>query len=130
MSDIEIILAILAFIPLYLDLAVRFWKRDKINFLILRVHTESRKPIESSWTIRILHPNRAIEKCSVFVDGVKIPWSGNPNELRYEGVIYQSGGENFLIPKGIEKDSATVIIKDGNKVLRKRRFKDIPLIPN
>ena len=40
-----------------------------------------------------------------------------------------SGG-NLLIPKGIEKDSAMVIVKDGNKVIRKRLFKDIPIVEN
>jgi len=56
MSNIEIILAILAFIPLYIDLSIRFWRHDKISFLLLRVRTESSKPIESSWSIRILAP--------------------------------------------------------------------------
>jgi len=61
---------------------------------------------------------------------VKLPWSEKPNELCYEKLIYQMSGGNLLIPKGIEKDSAMVIVKDGNKVIRKRLFKDIPIVEN
>jgi hypothetical protein len=42
--------------------------------------------------------------------------------------IYATGGGNLRIPKGIEKEDAEVIVRDGKKIVRKKKFKDIPIV--
>ena len=37
------------------------------------------------------------------------------------------GGGNDRIPKGMEKDDAKVLVKDGERTIRKKKFKEIPI---
>jgi len=101
----------------------------KINFKLLKAKDKVMKPIESDWIIRILHPNRIIEKCKVYYDDIPLPWEKNPDDDMYVYEKYFGIGEggNARIPKGIEKEDAQVIIKDGDDTLKKRKFKGLPL---
>jgi hypothetical protein len=87
----------------------------------------SGNPVESIWNIRILHPNKPIEKCSVSYSGIKLRWSDEPG---YEKFIDRMSGANIRIPKEIEKADATVVVKDGKKIIRKKKFEDIPAVPS
>jgi hypothetical protein len=130
MSSLEVgilVTTVIGFIPLYADLVIRWRERHRLNFLLLRFHEGSDKPIESSWSIRILHPEKAIEKCSVSYDSVKLPWWDKP-EPYYENFLYAMGGGNVRIPKGTEKENATVVVRDNKKIIRKKKFKDIPIV--
>ncbi len=104
-------------------------RKEKPEFLLLRFHEQVNKPIESEWSIRILDNNKHIERCSVTFNGTKLPWWDNPNELCYERLIYARGGGNLRIPKGIEKDDAEVIVRDGRTIIKKKKFKDLTLVP-
>jgi hypothetical protein len=78
-------------------------------------------------SIRILYPEKAMEKCSVSYNGVKLPWWDKP-EPYYERLIHAMGGGNLRIPKAIEKENTEVIVRDGKKIIRKKKFKDIPIV--
>lgn len=128
MSSLEVeilVTTIIGFIPLYADLVIRWRERHRLNFLFLRFRNYSDP--ESNWSIRILHPDKAIEKCSVSFDGVKLAWWDKP-EPYYEKLIYAMSGGNLQIPKAIEKENAEVIVRDGNKIIRKKKFKDISIV--
>lgn len=130
MSNLEVgmlVATVIGFIPLYADLVIRWKERHRLSFLFLRFNERSDKPIESNWSIRILHPDKAIEECSVSFDGTKLAWWDKP-EPYYEKLIHAMGGGNLRIPKGIEREDAEVIVRDGKKIIRKKKFKDIPIV--
>lgn len=77
----------------------------------------------------ILRPNKPIEKCIVLYDGEKLPWWDNVEKCYYERFIDVGSGGNVRIPKGKKKDDAEVVVKDGKKTLRKRKFKEITEVP-
>jgi len=116
-------------IPLYVDLILRWKERHRISFSLQRFSEEAKKPIESNWGIRILHPNGPLEKCMVFYDGAKLPWWDKENECYYERFIPRGGGGNVRIPKGAEKEEARIIVKDGKTTILKRKFREIPIVP-
>ena len=128
-ATVSLIVGVAGLVPLYVD----FRSRRKIGFKLLRFQEFSDKPIESIWSIRILHPNKPIERCSVSFNGTKLPWWDNQKELYYEKFIDAMSGGNVRVPKGIEKDNSTVEVKDEGRALskriRKRKFKDIQMVP-
>jgi hypothetical protein len=124
-ASLSLIITVVGLVPLYLD----FLSRRKINFELLRFQEFSHKPVESIWSIRVLHPNKPIEMCSVSYNGVKLPWWDNPIEPQYERFVELMSGGNVRIPKGAEKDDAKVVVRDGKKIIRKRKFQKIPIVP-
>ncbi len=126
---LSIVVAVAGLVPLYVDWIRRMRKESSIDFRLLRFPESSKKPVESEWGIRILHPDRDIEKCRVFYDGKPLPHWDNENELIYERMIVKSGGANFRISKGSENEEAEVVVMDGERTLRKRKFKDLPKVP-
>jgi len=99
-------------------------KPQPFDFLLQKFPETVMKPVESHWSIRILQPNRVIEKCIVLCDGVQCPW-WDRNEPYYERTIVKGGGGNVRLPKGLEKENAEITIKNGKKTLKKIKFKDI-----
>jgi hypothetical protein len=127
-----LIVGVVSFIPLYFDLIWRMRERNKIDFKLLRfrkIYQQMDNPArtENFWSIRILHPNRPIEHCSVWYNNVKLRWD-KQDEPHYEKYIDTMSGENIQIPKAIEQENATIVIKNGKKTIRKTKFLDIPII--
>ncbi|MCP8311339.1 MAG: hypothetical protein L6M37_00100 [Candidatus Methylarchaceae archaeon HK02M1] len=123
------LIAILIFLGvLFYYYITKIRNERKIDFELLKAKDKILEPIESNWSIRILKPTNIIEKCKVFYDDIPLPWGKNTDDYMYIYEKYFGIGEggNALIPKGIEKDDAIVVVKDGNKTLRKRKFKDLP----
>ncbi len=85
-------------------------------------------PIPSSWSVRILDPKQAIERLNVLLDDIPLPFSDVTNEQRFEEFVDEFGVASLRIPIGKEKDDALVKVRDGKKVLRKAKFKDIPSV--
>ena len=71
-----------------------------------------------------MRPDKPIEKCTVFYDGIHLPW-WDKDVTYYERTIYAGGGGNVRIPVEIEKEDAEVKIMDGKKTLKRLKFKDI-----
>lgn len=99
----------------------------RTDFSLLRFREESHMPIESSWSIRILHPERPIEKCSITYEGTRLPW-WDKHEPYYEKFIDRLSGGNVRIPKGTEREDIRVIVWDGKKIIKDEIFGDIPVV--
>jgi hypothetical protein len=92
------------------------WKFKEVTFV----------PIESEWSVRLLHPIRPIRKCRILYDGEPLPW-WDSKEPFYEAVIVISGGGNVRIPKGKERQDAKVVVMDGKEILETTTFGELPL---
>ena len=123
---VGLIIAVGGLIPLYIDLYLRWKERRSIEFLIQRFSEPVKKPVESNWSIRILHPNKLMERCTVLYDSVPLPW-WDGEDCYYERTIEIGGGGNVRIPKSIEEENPEIIVKDGKKIVKKKRFKEIPI---
>lgn len=119
-----LIIAILAVIPTFHD----FLERRRTTFNLLRFAESVKKPVESDWSVRILHPNKPIEKCTIFWNDTPLPW-WDPEQPTYQRFIVLSGGGNVRIPKGWEKKDGKITVKDGRKRLASKRFDDLPTVP-
>lgn len=124
MVDILIVVSILALIPLYMDLIMRILKERRIEFIVERFYEPTKKPVDSDWGIRILHPNRPIEKCIVLYNNTQLPW-WDDDEPYYERRFVVMGGGNVRIPKAIQKEGVEIRIKNGKKTLKKVKFEDL-----
>lgn len=102
-------------------------KKDKIEFIVEKFYEPSEKPVISDWRIRILHPNRAIEKCSVLYNNTQLPWWGK-DQPYYVKRFVENGGGNVCVPKAIQKEDAIIIIKNGNKKLRTVKFSNLLIV--
>ena len=121
MVDIlTIVISIFRFIPRYIDLI----KERKIEFIVERFYEPTKKPVDSDWGIRILHPNKFIEKCIILYNKTPLPWSGD-GEPYYERRIVVNGGGNVRIPKVIQKEGVEIRIKNGKKTLKTVKFEDL-----
>jgi hypothetical protein len=117
----------IALIPISVVLAF-FGRSDDSKkapqFILQKFQETVEKPVKSKWSIRILHPDKAIEKCVVLYDGIKLPWWDSETPY-YEKTIEASSGGNVRIPIEIERENAAIQVLDGKKVLRKAKFKEI-----
>lgn len=94
------------------------------EFIVQRFRESVKKPVKSNWSIRILRPNKPIEKCIVLCDEIRLPW-WDQETLYYERTFVVGGGGIVRIPVGTEKEDATIKIMDGKRTLRHLKFKDI-----
>jgi hypothetical protein len=97
-------------------------------FILQRFKKHFDEPIESNWSIQIMHPNKPINKCIILYNDAPLPW-WNTNELYYEASILVGGQEVFRIPVEIEKDDAEIKIMDDKKTLKRIKFKEITTVP-
>ena len=124
MVDILIVVSILGFIPLYIDLIRRILKERRIEFIVERFYEPTKKPVDSDWGIRILHPNRPIEKCIVLYNNTPLPWSDDDEPYYERRFVVMSGG-NVRVPKAIQKEGVEIRIQNGKKTLKKVKFEDL-----
>ncbi len=129
-TAIGVVVAAIGLIPQFKH--VRHRKKEisdsSVDFSLLRFKEPTDKPVESIWSIRVLHPNKPIEKCSVSYDGSKLPWWDKLTDPDYEKFIDRMGGGNVRIPKELKNEKAMVIVKDGNKIIRQKRFDKLPIV--
>ena len=124
MSSLEVgILTVIGFIPLYADLVIRWRERHRLNFELLRFFDD----IGDNWLLRIYKPDKPILRCSVTCDGFKLPWT-DKGQGHYEKFIDAMGGGNVEIPKGTAKSDSKVVVRDGEKIIREKLFKDIDIV--
>ena len=121
---LTLIIATLGLFAIYINLIQKIRRERNIEFSVQRVYEPTKKPINSDWLIRILHPNKPIERCSVLYNGDLIPWS-NENPPSYERRIEKMGAANVRVPKEKEKEDAEIKIQNNNKTLKKVKFKDL-----
>ena len=119
------LLDIVGIVSLYVDRILRT-RKARADFELERFQDNSQVLFESEWSIRILHPDRVIERCAVSFGGTPLPlW--DKNEPYYQRKIPIGGGANFRIPKKLQEDDAEIVIKDGKKKLEKIKFSELPI---
>jgi hypothetical protein len=97
--------------------------KRRIEFIKEKFYEPNKKPAESEWGIRILYPNRLIEKCIILYNNIPLPWDNDkPN---YEKRIEPNSIGIVRVPKAIQKDGAKVRFKNGKKTLLKVKFEQI-----
>jgi hypothetical protein len=124
LAVISLLVSIVGLIPLYVDLFHRRRARA-ISFSLQRFREPVSTPVQSEWSLRLLHPSRSIEKCMVFCDDAPLPWSYDGKLERH---IAQGGGGIVRVPSSIETRDAKIVIKDGSRALKRTRFEKIPLV--
>ena len=107
----------IGFVPLYQEMFVRRRERE-LSFEVERI-------VEGDlWSVRIRNPNKPIERLNILVGSTKLIVEGSI--LPFETKIPKGGGQNFRIPLNkVNPSQETVIIRDGDKVLKKVEFKKI-----
>ncbi len=107
----------IGFVPLYQEMFVRRRERE-LNFEVERI-------VEGEmWSVRIRNPNKTIERLNVLVGTTKLIVEGSI--LPFEVKIPVGGGQNFRIPLDkVNPSQEIVVIRDGDKVLKKIEFKKI-----
>jgi hypothetical protein len=128
-----LIATVVGFVPLYIDLIWRMKERDKIDFKLLRFRKiyqalDDPKHTEDRWNIRILHPNKPIEHCSVWYNNERLGWD-KKEEPYYETFIDTMSGGNIKLPIGIDVGNANISIKNGKRTIKKTKLLDIPVVP-
>ncbi len=118
-----LIVPIIVVIVVFKALFERANKR-KIEFIKERFYEPTDKPIESDWGIRILKPNRQIEKCTILYNNTMLPWEYK-EEPYYEKRIDINDSGTVRVPKAIQKEGATVRFKDGKKTLKEVKFEHL-----
>ncbi len=126
LSIAAIVISVAGLIPLYMDY---FHRRTEsaLTFILQKFQETVKEPIASNWSIRILHPNKLVEKCQIFWNEIPLPWWDSPEERIFQRTIVVGGGGNVRVPEGLELGDATITVKDGKKKLKARKFSDIPV---
>jgi hypothetical protein len=78
--------------------------------------------------IEVSHPDKTIEKCSVFYDGKPLVCLNNTDRKQHERTILAMGLATFLLPEkiiGSLDENAKIVVKDGKKKLKSIRLKDV-----
>ena len=121
---VDIITIIIAILAICIPIFWKIFRDHNIEFSVVKFYEPTNKPVDSDWGIRILHPNKTIEKCSVLYNGELIPW-WDENLPYYERRIEKMGAANVRVPKEKEKEDAEIKIQNNNKKLKKVKFKDL-----
>ncbi len=102
--------------------------KDK-PFLLLRFQEPVAKPIESDWSLRLLHPKKPMVKCTILWNDKPLPWWDNLEEITYERMIAVGGGGNVRIPKGWEKEDGVITVKDARRKRMTTKFSLLTHVP-
>ncbi|VVB87331.1 Uncharacterised protein [uncultured archaeon] len=98
--------------------------RRRIEFIKEKFYEPTKKPVDSDWGIRILYPNRPIEKCIILYNNAPLPWWDNDKPY-YERKIDKNGSGIVRVPKAIQKEGAKIRFKNGKKTMLKVKFEHL-----
>ena len=77
--------------------------------------------------IRVRYMNKPIEKCNISFKGTKLIWDGTDGQTNF--TIVEGGARNAAIPDDIFSEDVEVVVRSGNKVIKRVNFKDLDLAP-
>ena len=101
-QNIVILIAIFGLFPLYIDLILRL-RSGRLKFSLQRFQERITEPIESEWSIRVLHPNEPIEKCKILCNDNPLQWSNNTNTENSQDTSVNVKREDNISPEDIEE---------------------------
>ncbi|MGA2682836.1 MAG: hypothetical protein ABSF44_13670 [Candidatus Bathyarchaeia archaeon] len=115
-------------VPLYLDLL----SRRKVDFYLLRYQYFNDADAEKFFDrIRTYHPNKAIERCSVFYNDTRLVWDYEPlpNDQKFiEKMTLADVRLPSNVLRKVKPKDGIVVVKDGKRIIRKMNFLDIPFV--
>jgi hypothetical protein len=97
-----------------------------VEFELERFEEALLPPIDSQWSIRILHPNKLLERCNIICNDVPLVW-WDGKMPPYERKIVQGGGGIVRISRSMSVAGAEIKVRNNKKILRKTKFEDILL---
>ena len=69
--------------------------------------------------------NKPIEKCNISFKGTKLVWDSTDGQTNF--TIVEGSARNATIPDDIFSEDAEVVVRTGNKVIKRVNFKDMDL---
>lgn len=73
--------------------------------------------------IKIANPNQVIKRCNILLDNVNLRWPDGS----VEKYLMAGHTENASIPEEIHpNDNSEVVLRDGSRTRKRRKWKDIP----
>lgn len=99
--------------------------RDKTQFELSALNL-GKKPDRKIRAIHIQNPTKPINHCQVFCNdkALETPFGIHFRDWIY---IHAGGSADFKLPEDLEdRENATIVVKDGKKVLQKTKLKEIP----
>ena len=75
--------------------------------------------------IRVRYMNQPIEKCNISFKGTKLVWDSTDGQTNF--TILEGVARNATIPDDIFSEDTEVIVRTGNKVIKRVNFKDMDL---
>jgi hypothetical protein len=75
--------------------------------------------------IRVLHPNKMLERCRVLFNGTPLIWDGVNRTIK---TIEEGGGGNVVVPENIFDEGAEVVLESNGKVIRRAKYKDLEMV--
>ena len=75
--------------------------------------------------IRVRYMNQPIEKCNISFKGTKLVWDSTDGQTNF--TIVEGSARNATIPDDIFSEDAEVVVRTGNKVIKRVNFKDMDL---
>ena len=92
----------------------------------IKVHVEKVKEADYRIRkIRVRYVNKPIEKCNISFKGTKLIWDSTDGQTNF--TIVEGGARNAMIPDDIFSEDAEVVVRSGNKVIKRVNFKDLDL---
>jgi hypothetical protein len=80
--------------------------------------------LDSEWKVRVLRINRTLNRAMIEMDGKSIRWDGA--NLPFQVYLQANSPIDFRVPNNATKKSVFTI-KDGEKVIKKISYDDIPV---
>lgn len=100
-------------------LKFRYMREDRQT----KIHVERfKEPNSENWRIRVRYINKIIERCIVSFNDNNLLWDGLNH---HEFTIFEGSARNLSIPNNIFDWNGKVVIRSGNKIIWKKRFKKI-----
>jgi hypothetical protein len=100
-------------------------RRDKPNFELTALML-GKKPDRKLRAIHIQNPDKPINHCQVFCNGVALETQFGIH-FRDWVYIHAGGSAGFKLPENlVDRENATIIVKDGKRILRKTKLEDLP----
>ena len=123
-TDIQIIVAIIAGlvgIGLGIYHFIQSQKDRRIKILAEKVKGNDHRIRQ----IRVRYMNKPIEKCNISFKGTKLVWDSTDGQTNF--TIVEGSARNATIPDDIFSEDAEVVVRTGNKVIKRVNFKDMDL---
>jgi len=75
--------------------------------------------------IRLLHPDKMIERCRILFDGAPLIWDRVNSVTK---TIEPGGGGNVVVPENIFRECGDVVVESAGEVIRKVNYKDLEMV--